>query len=417
MHLYCTIWLSKERVQFQKKYSDPAGYLSTGAHFCIMLDGRIIQLHAMSRMIWHGHCISPGSVAVEFEGNFPNIKGTWWYPTDKKTGKKIKVNEDKPTQAQFDSGRFLACYLKVVLGTTTILAHRQSDDSRENDPGPDIWFNVGQWAVDKLGLSDGGPTFKCGTGKPILPEWRTWGNKVSPNISKENYEQANDMEWEENFEESESSVNEFENNPDSEEAFQNAEQQDEYLQETASDFKYEDEDKEHEAQNLSGINFKDIQTPGQPVILARGVSTNGKHTFYKMYDKLNKKFLSETYDEQGNKITPSEIQLKENEISDTVNNKIHPTLQQQIIKAADATPIDIAVWLNLEVKEPLKSNYQPEQLATMPPEIAEYRRKLALAIADTARKVTIERSNIQVQRVSELLPLFLQSQPKEQLTC
>jgi phosphatidylserine/phosphatidylglycerophosphate/cardiolipin synthase-like enzyme/peptidoglycan hydrolase-like protein with peptidoglycan-binding domain len=169
------------------KYSDPNSYLSTGAHFCILFDGKIIQLHPLSRMIWHGNCVSPGSVAVEFEGNFPNIKGKWWVEKDAKF-----PDKDKPTQQQYDSGRFLANYLKIVLGIREILAHRQSSDSRENDPGPDIWYNVGQWAVDNLGLSDGGPGFKCGTGNPILPEWRTWGKTVVPAKSSE-LEESNMM--------------------------------------------------------------------------------------------------------------------------------------------------------------------------------------------------------------------------------
>ncbi len=42
----------------------------------------------------------------------------------------------------------------------------------------------------------------------------------------------------------------------------------------------------------------------------------------------------------------------------------------------------------------------------MPVEIAEHRKKFAATIFDTVRKVTIERSGVQVQRVSDLLPLF-----------
>ncbi len=157
-------------------YSDPESYLNTGSHFCILLDGRIVQLHPFSRMIWHGNCLSPRSVAVEFEGNFPDIKGRWW------VDKKSKVqNRDMPTPAQFEAGRFLASYLKLVLGTTHIMAHRQSSSSRTNDPGPAIWSNVGEWAIQNLGMTDGGASFKCGTGNPILPEWRSWsgttGNK------------------------------------------------------------------------------------------------------------------------------------------------------------------------------------------------------------------------------------------------
>ncbi|WP_276370829.1 peptidoglycan recognition family protein [Chryseolinea sp. H1M3-3] len=192
-----------------KGYSNPESYLATGAHFCIMFDGRIIQLHAFSRMIWHGNCVSPGSVAVEFEGNFPNIKGGWWI------NKEAKVpDKDRPTQAQFESGKFLTSYLKTVLGTTHILAHRQSSDSRENDPGPDIWYNVGQWAVDKLGLTDGGPQFKCGTGKPILPEWKTWGNRNNAPVTREMTDETEDhecFECEQEFHDHESNTLEPEN--------------------------------------------------------------------------------------------------------------------------------------------------------------------------------------------------------------
>jgi peptidoglycan hydrolase-like protein with peptidoglycan-binding domain len=173
----------KRRNIKSKKYSDPESYLATGAHCCILFDGRIIQLHAFSRMIWHSNCTSGGSVGVEFEGNFPNVNGKWWVYKDDKGN--IIRNDDKPTQAQYEAGRFLASYLKCVMGITRILAHRQSSKDRENDPGPDVWYNVGQWSIDKLGLSDGGPTSQCGDGKPILPEWRTWGEKLQGVQTKE----------------------------------------------------------------------------------------------------------------------------------------------------------------------------------------------------------------------------------------
>lgn len=156
----------------QGNYSNPKTYLGVGAHFCVMLDGRIMQHHPVSRFIWHSNCTSPRSVGVEFEGNFPDIKGKWWYPTDKKNGKKIKINEDRPTQAQFESGKFLLVYLKLVIGLKNVLVHRQSSKDRENDPGPEIWFNVGEWGLANLGLSDGGKDFKCGTGNPIPEQWR-----------------------------------------------------------------------------------------------------------------------------------------------------------------------------------------------------------------------------------------------------
>jgi hypothetical protein len=161
----------KRRSRTTGQFSDPNSYLKTGAHFCILFDGRIIQLHPLSRLIYHGQCLSFRSVAVEFEGNFPSIKGRWW-SGDGSTG------NDNPTPLQFAAGKYLAGYLKLVLGITHIQAHRQSSENRENDPGPDVWYHVGQWAINNIGLTDGGSDFKCGSGNPILPEWRTWGERA-----------------------------------------------------------------------------------------------------------------------------------------------------------------------------------------------------------------------------------------------
>jgi hypothetical protein len=181
--------------------SDPLkNYLKTGAHFVILQDGRILQLHPISAMVWASNCTSPRSVAVEFAGNFPDTKGRWWFNCvrDPKTGNYKEVDNTKccqylashrdqkgceylkgkrnqVTPAQIEAGRYLVRYLVRTMGLKTILAHRQSSSSRENDPGPDIWSHVGQWAVDNLGLSDGGPGFKCGTGNPIPDTWRNWG--------------------------------------------------------------------------------------------------------------------------------------------------------------------------------------------------------------------------------------------------
>ena len=183
----------KRRSRKTKQFSDPDSYLKTGAHFCIMFDGRIIQLHPVSRLIYHAQCLSHRSVAVEFEGNFPDVKGKWWVGEDS-TGK------DNPTPQQFASGKFLAGYLKLILGTTHIQAHRQSSKNRTNDPGPDIWYHVGQWSINNLGLTDGGIDFKCGEGNPILPEWRTWGEKKVDGEAPERSEMTDH-----NFEENESS--------------------------------------------------------------------------------------------------------------------------------------------------------------------------------------------------------------------
>jgi peptidoglycan hydrolase-like protein with peptidoglycan-binding domain len=143
------------------------GFLRLNAHFAILPDGRILQLHPISALLWASHGFNTGSVAVEFAGNFPNTNGKWW--------KGETYGRNRVTPAQIEAGRYLVRYLIRTMGLTHILAHRQSSGTRENDPGPDIWYHVGQWAVGNLGLKDGGPGFKVGTGNPIPDAWRTWG--------------------------------------------------------------------------------------------------------------------------------------------------------------------------------------------------------------------------------------------------
>ena len=151
---------------FQRK--DPLkAYLRLKAHFAILPDGQILQIHPVRELIWASNGFNSGSVAVEFAGNFPNTKGKWWEGD--------KFGRNQVTTAQIEAGRRLIRYLVGTIGLRTILAHRQSSATRENDPGPDIWYHVGQWAVDALGLKDGGRGFKVGDGNPIPDLWRTWG--------------------------------------------------------------------------------------------------------------------------------------------------------------------------------------------------------------------------------------------------
>ena len=152
-------------------------YLKIGAHFAILPDGRILQLHPEAAMIWASNGFNHGSVAVEFAGNFPNTKGQWWQGD--------KFGRDRVTPAQIEAGRRLIRHLAAKIGLRTVLAHRQSSASRENDPGPDIWRQVGQWAVDTLKLSDGGPGFKIDDGNAIPALWRTWGTATPAKEVKE----------------------------------------------------------------------------------------------------------------------------------------------------------------------------------------------------------------------------------------
>jgi N-acetylmuramoyl-L-alanine amidase-like protein/putative peptidoglycan binding protein len=141
-------------------------FLNINSHFAIAADGRILQLHPITELLWSSNGFNAGSVAVEFAGNFPNTKGRWWQGD--------KFGRNRPTPEQLEAGRYLVRHLIRTMGLTHVLAHRQSSASRENDPGPEVWYHVGQWAVEKHGLKDGGPGFKLPGANPIPDEWRNW---------------------------------------------------------------------------------------------------------------------------------------------------------------------------------------------------------------------------------------------------
>lgn len=152
--------------------NDPAKYTNTKSHFAILPDGTILQLHPVSAWLAASNGFNARSVAVEFAGNLPNVRGKCWSPATNGC--------HRVTDAQILAGRRLVDHLVRTIGLTHVLAHRQSSATRENDPGPDIWYHVGQWAIERRGMTDGGPTFKVGGGQPILPAWRTWGLPGQP---------------------------------------------------------------------------------------------------------------------------------------------------------------------------------------------------------------------------------------------
>ena len=78
-------------------------FLSINSHFAIAADGRILQLHPITELLWSSNGFNAGSVAVEFAGNFPNTKGTWWQGD--------KFGRDRPTPAQLEAGRYLVRHL------------------------------------------------------------------------------------------------------------------------------------------------------------------------------------------------------------------------------------------------------------------------------------------------------------------
>ncbi len=156
--------------------NDLKDYRKVGAHYAVMADGQVGQLYDDLDFLNASNGFNPRSVAIEFAGNFPTLSYHWW-----KDKKRTIPDRCYLTPAQIRAGRCLLATLKARLpGIRYVYAHRQSSGSRENDPGPDVWFNIGQWAIDNLNLTDRLPRTHIGSGQPIPDSWRVTRPAVVP---------------------------------------------------------------------------------------------------------------------------------------------------------------------------------------------------------------------------------------------
>lgn len=146
---------------FLRTTQTPRAHRCVNSHFIILQNGSIYQLHPISALLWASHGWNPRSVAVEFAGHFRNENGG---------------GPDIPTSAQIEAGQFLVKYLVHLLGIDKVLTHRQSS-TKTGDPGPDIWFQVGEWSMQHLGITDT-TQVTHGDGTAIPQSWRTW-NPIS----------------------------------------------------------------------------------------------------------------------------------------------------------------------------------------------------------------------------------------------
>ena len=111
----------------------PDLYLKVHAHFVVMPDGRILQLHPITAYLIASSAFNDDSVAIEFVGNFPNDRGQYW--SGDSAGKHVL------TPQQISGGRDLVRHLRDAWSISFIFAHRQGEalNLRGNCPGPDIW--------------------------------------------------------------------------------------------------------------------------------------------------------------------------------------------------------------------------------------------------------------------------------------
>ena len=146
--------------------SAPDNYLTVHAHYVVLPNGTIVQLHPIDAYLVASSAFNDDAISVEVVGNFPDERGTYWSPNE--NGRSVLSAQ------QIDGGRDLVKYLNQTYSISFVFAHRQgeAENLRGNCPGPDIWYNIGEWAVGELGMSDGGKGYKEGNGSPIPDSWR-----------------------------------------------------------------------------------------------------------------------------------------------------------------------------------------------------------------------------------------------------
>ena len=152
--------------------TDPSDYYKVNAHFIILSDGQIVQLQPLERNLKASDGFNKYAISVEFAGNHRNTKGNCYKPE--------KFGCVPVTLNQIRAGRYLVDYLINLMpayggaGLQGLYAHRQSSGSRGNDPGPDLWYGVGEWASKNRGLYTGADDgYAIGDGKPIPSSWRS----------------------------------------------------------------------------------------------------------------------------------------------------------------------------------------------------------------------------------------------------
>ena len=151
----------------------PERYDGVTAHYLVLPDGTVVWLHDHTTRLPAAGGLNEGSVSVEFAGNFPSRARS----TDPRHFRNPQVKGmDQLTDAQVAGGRGLVTMLHDQGWLTHILAHRQGGPERQNDPGPDVWREVGAWAVRKYGLDWGGKDFAVNGGLPLPDHW--WGSSA-----------------------------------------------------------------------------------------------------------------------------------------------------------------------------------------------------------------------------------------------
>ncbi len=142
------------------------------AHLGVTRGGQVFLVHDLNALVYHGNSFNNRSVGIELSGTYEGVAGrptTWWQPTGVRS-------PQTPTPELLVAAKVAIEWVVAEVAARGgkikyLFAHRQSSAERESDPGDAIWKGVALPMLQKLGLSDGGPRYKVGSGEAIPMDW------------------------------------------------------------------------------------------------------------------------------------------------------------------------------------------------------------------------------------------------------
>jgi hypothetical protein len=144
-------------------------FVRVRGHFVIHASGLISQNHPITARLRYGSgAANPYAITVEFAGNYPlayrdNGTPVYWRPNT--YGRSVLA--DHPEQVE--AGRALVAHLRDQVPGLVVGCHRQIEAKKSGCCGPDVWREVGQYAIDVLGMPEMRP---LDSGLPIDDRWR-----------------------------------------------------------------------------------------------------------------------------------------------------------------------------------------------------------------------------------------------------
>lgn len=151
-----------------------ARWATIGAHVGVTRDGRVIQMHDFTNVIWHGNGFNASTVGIECDGTYEGIEGdlsTFWRPASDPTRQ-----PQTPTPELVEAARAAIRWIVAEVArhggrVSRLVAHRQASADRRSDPGSALWQAVAMPMHEECGLDDGGPGYKVGSGLEIPEAW------------------------------------------------------------------------------------------------------------------------------------------------------------------------------------------------------------------------------------------------------